>query len=121
MGRPVAGEARSYHRRVKPLSYRNEIAYAYPFDLFPDGEPPAKNGEPGELVLGCEPSSQSHGSSLTEPANNNPIRGDTAVDFLCNELIHLIPGPEDPVFVFWTVELESEYIEPNNASSAQRM
>ena len=121
MGRPVAGEARSYHRRVKPLSHRNEIAYAYPFDLFPDGEPAAKNGEPGELVLGCEPGSQSHGSSLTEPANNNPIRGDTAVDFLCNELIHLIPGLEDPVFVFWAIECETEDIEPKNASSAQWM
>jgi hypothetical protein len=116
MGRVVAGGARSYQRRVKPLDHRDETIYAYLFDFFPDGKPPAKNGEPSELVLGCESSSQCHGRPLTEPANNNPIRGETVVDLLFDEFIHLISGPEDPRFVFWTFEIKTEDIKPKSAS-----
>jgi hypothetical protein len=112
MGRAVAGDASSYQRRVKPLICQNEAVHAYPSDLLPDGKPPTKNGEPGKLVLDCESNNQGHGSSLTKPAKNDPIRGDAIVDLLCDELIYLIPGPKDPVFVFWAFELETEDVKP---------
>ena len=63
-------------------------------------------------MLGCEPNNQGHGRPLTEPANNNSVRGDTIFDLLFDELIHLIPGLEDPRFVFWTFELKIKDIKP---------
>ena len=88
----------------------------YLFNLELDGEPAAKNSEASELVLGCESGSQCHSTTLTEPANNDPIRGDTAADFLCDDLIDLISGLEDPRFVLWAFEPKTEDIKPNRAS-----
>ena len=116
MGTELEGDPRIYQSRVKDFNYQNETVHSYLFDLVLDGEPPAKNGETGELVLGRESGSQGHCPTLTEPANNNPIRGDTIVDLLCDELIYLIPGLEDPRFVLWTFEPETEDIKPNRTS-----
>jgi len=91
MGATVAGEGRSCRNDVKPLNHQNETVHAYPFDLFPDGEPPTQNSQTSELELGGESSSQSHGRSLTESPDNNPIRGETLIDLLRDKLVHLIP------------------------------
>ena len=115
MGTVDAGDSRIYQRRVKALNRQNETVHPYLFDLVPDGEPPAENGETGELVSGGESGGQGHCPTLTEPANNNPIRGDTVVDLLCDELIYLIPGFEDPRFVLWTFEPKTKDIEPDHA------
>ena len=84
MGTVVAGDSRSCHRRVKSLGYQNESTLSYLFDLGPDGEPPAENGEASEFVLGCEPGGQGHSPTLAEPANHNPVRGDALADLLCD-------------------------------------
>ena len=91
-------------------------AHAYVFDLFPDREPPTKSGEACELVLGRESDGQGHGPPLAEPPNDNSVRGDTTIYLLRDEFGHLISGPEDPSFVFWTLEPKAEDIKPENAS-----
>lgn len=116
MGTVVADGSRSYQRHVKLLDYQDETAHAYIFDLFPDREPPTKSGEACELVLGRESDGQGHGPPLTEPPNDNSVRGDTTIYLLRDEFGHLISGPEDPSFVFWTLEPKAEDIKPENAS-----
>lgn len=71
-------------------------------------------------MLGRESCSQGQSTTLTEPANNNPIRGDTTADFLCDDLIYLIPGLEDPRFVLWTFEIKAEDIKPIARFESQR-
>ena len=101
------------HQTSRP---KGETTHAYLFDLLPDREPPAKNSEAGKFMLGCESSDQGQGTPLAEPANNDPVRGDTILDLLRDELIHFLPGLEHPGFVFWTLEPESENIKPERAS-----
>lgn len=103
-------------RLVRPLSRQNETIRAHLFYLLLNGEPATEDGEASELVRGCESGSQGDGPPLTEPADYNPIRGDTLGDLLRNELIHLIPGSENPNFVFWACESKAEDIEPAEAS-----
>ena len=86
--------------------------HSYLFELFSDGKPPTENSEASELVVGCESGSQAHGPTLTKPANNNPARGDTTADFLRDDLVYLVPGPQDTGFVFWALEPEAKNIKP---------
>jgi len=115
MGTVVAGDPRIYQRRVKTLDHQNGATHSHLFNLVPDWEPPTKNSEASELVLGCKSGGQAHGPALTEPANNDSILGNSIADLLCDELVYLVPGLKDPGFVLWTFEPKTEDIKPEHA------
>ena len=55
---------------------------------------------------------QRHSSPLTEASDDNSICGNTLADLLLDDFIHLISRFEDPRFILWTFEVESDDIKP---------